>query len=386
MRKPICFLLTVIGFSPLQGRASGQTTNPPINGPSTDLRGNSVHPDFAMNALFKRQDGWIGADGAHSVALSPMWTLWLFSDTWVGSVRAGKRTNATIVNNSVALQDGREVGATMEFVIRRGADGKPTALIVPADGRGWFWLQAGSYISGRLYLFLTQVERTGQAGVFGFRVIGQWLGVVENPNDHPSRWFVKQSKLPFTIFEPKRVLTFGAASLVDGEYFYAYGTDEDVTAFGRDRHLIVGRVAKDRVADFSAWRFLGGGQWKSDFKSVSRLANEMGSEGSVTLVSNLNRYVLVYSKNGLSDEIRIRTAPTASGPWSPPATVFRCPEMQWDKRIFCYAAKAHASQSSADELLVSYVANSFDFWHVAADARLYWPRFVRVKFEKNNAR
>jgi hypothetical protein len=53
--------------------------------------------------------------------------------------------------------------------------------------------------------------------------------------------------------------------------------------------------------------------------------------------------------------------------------------MERDKRIFCYAAKAHSSQGSDDELVLSYVANSFDFWQVVADARLYWPRFVSVK-------
>jgi hypothetical protein len=53
--------------------------------------------------------------------------------------------------------------------------------------------------------------------------------------------------------------------------------------------------------------------------------------------------------------------------------------MAKDKRVFCYNAKAHASLSRGDELVVSYVANSTDFWHVAADASLYWPKFIRVK-------
>jgi hypothetical protein len=29
-------------------------------------------------------------------------------------------------------------------------------------------------------------------------------------------------------------------------------------------------------------------------------------------------------------------------------------------------------------VVVSYVVNSFDFWQVAREAKLYWPRFVRV--------
>ena len=43
------------------------------------------------------------------------------------------------------------------------------------------------------------------------------------------------------------------------------------------------------------------------------------------------------------------------------------------------AAKAHATFSTDDELALSYVVNSLDFWQVARDASLYWPRFLRVK-------
>jgi hypothetical protein len=60
--------------------------------------------------------------------------------------------------------------------------------------------------------------------------------------------------------------------------------------------------------------------------------------------------------------------------------VYRCPEMNWSPKVFCYAAKAHPELTSApDELLISYAANSWNFWDLFNDARLYWPRFVRVK-------
>jgi len=75
-----------------------------------------------------------------------------------------------------------------------------------------------------------------------------------------------------------------------------------------------------------------------------------------------------------------RTAPEPWGPWSSPTVIYRCPEAKWDKQIFCYAAKAHPMLSSAThELVITYAANSFDLAQVLTDARLYWPRFVRVK-------
>jgi hypothetical protein len=54
-----------------------------------------AEPMRGMNAMFERKEGWIRADGAHSVALNGHRRLWLFSDTWVVSVRDGTRFDAT---------------------------------------------------------------------------------------------------------------------------------------------------------------------------------------------------------------------------------------------------------------------------------------------------
>src|SRR5262245_60263784 len=94
----------------------------------------SATPAPDLDALFDRADGWIGSDGAYSVALSPKRIIWLFSDTWVGKIRHSGRTDATIVNNSVGVQGG--VGERVTYSIARGPDGKAVALIVPSDGRG----------------------------------------------------------------------------------------------------------------------------------------------------------------------------------------------------------------------------------------------------------
>jgi len=152
-------------------------TSPALGAEPPVVRSAAPAPD--LDALFERADGWIGADGAHSVALSPRRTLWLFSDTWVGKVRDGRRTDATIVNNTVGVQEGS--GGRLAYTVARGRDGKPAALIVPADGRGWFWLQAGAADRGRLSLFLNQVEKTDDKSVFGFRSVGLWLGTVMDP-------------------------------------------------------------------------------------------------------------------------------------------------------------------------------------------------------------
>jgi hypothetical protein len=334
----------------------------------------SAAPAPDLDALFQRADGWIGADGAYSVALSPRRTLWLFSDTWVGKIRDGRRTDATIVNNTVGIQEG--VDGRLTYTIARDRDGKPVALIVPSDGRGWFWLQAGVADGGRLALFLNQVEKTDPKSVFGFRSIGLWLGTVANANQSPDSWRVEQVKMPNAVFTTNRILAWGAAVLRVGDDFYIYGTDERRGVILPNRQMVVARVPAKLLRDFTAWRYFRDGQWVEDHQNVSPLAGGFATEYSVTPFGK--GYLAVYTEGGLSPRIMGRMADNPWGPWSATAVLYECPEMARDKKLFCYGAKAHPTLSSGQELAVSYFVNSYDFWQVAREAKLYWPRFIRV--------
>lgn len=333
----------------------------------------------AMDARFQQTNGWIGADADYSVLLSPGRTLWLFNDTWVGSIRDGKRVDPIMINNSVAIQQGGRDTGSLRFVFSHDGDGRPASLIAPADRRGWFWPEAGAVVGKRLYIFLSQVEKTGAGGAFGFHFIGQSLGIVSNPQDDPTLWKVEQRKIPFSDFSSRQALAFGAAVLLQGDYLYIYATDQDIQSSDRSRHMVVARAPVGTVEDFSSWRFYVEGQWEKNPAKASPLIDRAATECSVSYLPALKRYILVYTENGLSPHILARTAVAPWGPWSEAATVYTCPEMSWDKRIFCYAAKAHPSLGSDNELVLSYVANSFNVWQVLADARLYWPRFVSVK-------
>ena len=68
----------------------------------------SVESAPAYDALFQRTNGWTGADGDFTVALTNGLTLWLFSDTFIGEVRNGHRINTTMVHNSAAWQHGTD--------------------------------------------------------------------------------------------------------------------------------------------------------------------------------------------------------------------------------------------------------------------------------------
>jgi len=334
------------------------------------------------DALFQREEGWTGADGAYSLVFAQNTILWLFGDTWIGQVREGEHRNATIVNNSIGIQEGRQPpAASLNFYYRQTPDGKPAAFIQPAEDRSWFWIYHGIRNSQGLYLFLVQIGRTAGEADFGFAVIGNWLAHIPNPQDPPGRWRVRQSKIPWSQFSSAGDTLFGSALLRDDGFVYVYGTRDEKLKGALTKHMIVARVPEAMLGDFDQWRFFAAGRWVADYSKAATLCSNIANEYSVSFQTALRQYIVVYSENGFSENVVARLAPDPCGPWSDPIRLYQCPEADWHKDIICYAAKGHPELSlSADELIITYIANSTDFYRMAGDARLYRPRFVRVRF------
>jgi len=192
------------------------------------MLGTSIKVLPQYDVLFSNEKGWTGADGAYSVALTPNTTAWFFGDTWIGQVKNGQHVNATLVNNSMAIQYGKDPAtATMGFFYGHSADGSVAAFIQPEDGRGWFWMFDGVVTPKGLYVFLIQIERTGRDSVFDFKVIGSWLGQVDNPKDPPSEWRIRQFKVPWVEYSDTRGILWGSAVIQVKNDLYIYGTAED---------------------------------------------------------------------------------------------------------------------------------------------------------------
>ena len=332
--------------------------------------------------LFQRSTGWIGADGDFTVALTNDLTLWLFSDTFIGEVRRGRRVHATMINNSAAWQHGVDpTHARVEFFYAKSTEGAPASIITPRDKKGWFWLFDGVMVRKKLFLFLLQIDRTNDKSGFGFRQMGTWLGEVSNPLAPPTQWHMTCRRIPFAQSGANGRRLFGSATLTRNGFVYIYGTDE---RNGGSRAMILARTPEKSLGDFSTWRFRTHGGWSTKAEKAEHLCGAIATEYSVSWLPSLRRYVLICTENGLSEKIIARTAPEPWGPWSPSKVVYRCPESKWTKQeqVFCYSAKAHPMLATApDELILTYVANSFNFTQIVNDARLYLPRFVRAKLQ-----
>ena len=371
--------------------------------------------DEAWNAAFTRSAGWNGGDVAGSVDLGDGRTLWLFGDTLFGPVADGKRVAGNVMfNNSVALQSAGRA-RTLEFVTGRpDAKGKPTALFPPtraADAdvnQHWekneeYWPTGGGCaveIDGkrRLYVGLFRIRKPkNDGGTWGFRHVGNSLGIIDDVGLPPAEWKTRVVALPMAVGDavtekqsvaPPTALSFGEVFLPytrgDEAGFLIYGVRSPKQ--GR-RQLIVAFTTYAALEDFSQWRYFSGKDlWSKTAADAVALCDDIAPEFSIEPLhvkspTPFDGYVLVQNEPMLGPGILVRTAQSPLGPWSAPREVFRPAEVARDKSLFSYAAKGHGALSPSGELLISYIVSAHDFWRLFREAALYRPRFIRVPLD-----
>lgn len=371
--------------------------------------------DEAWNAPFTRITGWNGGDVVGSVALGDGRTLWLFGDTLFGPVADGKRVAGNVMfNNSVALQSADDA-RTLEFVTGPpDAQGKPTALFPPTraadadvnlhwEANEEYWPTGGGCaveIDGkrRLYVGLFRIRKPKQdGGTWGFRRVGNSLGIIDDVGLPPDRWTTRVVALPMALGDsvtaqqsvaPPTALSFGEVFLPyargDETGFLIYGVRAPVK--GR-RQLIAAFAPRNELENFARWQFFAGDErWSADAADAATLCDDIAPEFSLERLHahsprKYEGYVLVQNEPMLGPGILVRTAPSPLGPWSAPREVFRPAEVAGDKDLFSYAAKGHVALSPPGELLISYVVSAHDFWRLFREAALYRPRFIRVPLD-----
>ena len=342
-----------------------------------------VKIDTDYDELFTRTKGWTGGDIAHTVPLSDSMTLWLFGDTWIGKVKNNRHVNSKMISNSVAIQYGKAANKKNLRFYYKTIDGKPAPLFTPDDGNGQFWLDRGGIkAKNDLYLLASQIVKLeNDTSVSGWKSIGNWILKIDNAIDEPDKWSYKTFRIPFFLNTDETQIDFGIPQFIKDGHIYIYGCE--FLKKENERYMLLARVPEGQILNFEAWEFFSKGQWEKDFRNADRLCNHFGAEYSVSYHPFLNKYITVYTELGESEKIMLRTSANTEGPWSEQVEVYRAPEPNRSKNYFCYAGRSHIELSGSKDLLISYVCNSWDFWEMAADARIYRPRFIRIEFEDN---
>lgn len=315
----------------------------------------------AMNAYGDTGGRWSGADGAYSLP-TDYGTLWLFSDTIMGTVaKDGSRPwTSPFIHNSIIVDRGGVLAT-----LTGGTVAAPRSLFAPegaVEGQRWYWLGDATAQGRRLDVILYEFVRTGN-GVFDFAYRGCAVGTADLATGQ------------IVQVTPRAVVGvhWGAAIMELGDWLFIYGVDDQVWR----KFLHVAVAPKGALADARQWRYWTGSAWSNDEAASRAVVEGVGNEFSV--MPFRGEYWLVSSdaREPLSAKIQLIRADRPQGPFSSPTLLGRTPESGGN--LFTYSSKAHPQYCTNDSLLVSYCVNSTQVADVYADVHNYRPRFVRVR-------
>jgi len=323
--------------------------------------------------LFRSSSNWLGADGAYSIYLGDERTLWLFGDTWIDAVGSGSRRNAKMVRNSVAIQRGLDPSqAIMEFFWKSTHDGSPGAFFETGTDE-WYWPGHGVRTEHNLVLFLNRLRRTSTG--LGFESVGWAAVMVDSPADEPPTWRINILDAPPDSFG---IQVGFASALRIREHVYAFGSaDPDKTHSIYAVRWPLADVAKGRLVNPEWW---GGTQagWNAENSRLPRepLLTDAQAEMTIHFDYGSGQFLAVQSVGFGKAHIAIRSAPSMTGQWSAPKTIFEPPENDRPNMIV-YAGKAHPQLEGAD-LVLTYATNNAEFSEHFSVPDSYYPHFIRL--------
>lgn len=325
--------------------------------------------------LFHAEPRWLGGDGAYSIDLGNERVLWLFADSFIATSAALRRSESRMVHSSVAIQQGRDpTSAGMAFYWRETA-GQPQSFF-PESGTVWHWPSHGALVDHRLLIFCMRL--VAASGGLGFDTVGSVAVAIDDPAADPRSWQLQWLALPVNALD----LIYGSAVFVDGDRLYAYSATD---AANHDLYLVRWTRSQVLAGDLLSpeWWRPDLGQWTSQQQLTGRPLPALRSgqtELSVHAESHVGGWLEVQTEGFGASSISTRRAGVLTGPWLGYAPLFTPPEAT-RPNVLLYAAKAHPELMGA-ELVITYASNSTDFAELVNDVTLYFPRFVRVRFER----
>jgi len=320
---------------------------------------------------------WLGADSNFSVVLSPTLALMTFQDTFVGGATGTSRSGSHMVGNTVARIGCDGGTATIDYHWG-GAAGDHQALFDEQAANGSrLWVQRPWLHEGKLFLTGTRVTSDAQ----GFDEQGMTLARVDNPLDAPEAWHIEY----FNLTDQR--LTVGKGVVATAEHVYLFTPYQ--------ANMILARIAKPRlleasISESSLQYLKADGSWAEGLVAASakKLGIPANTGLSVRYHAASKRYLALFTDTSgwPSASIAVSSAAALEGPWTPPAEVYRVPEMDpqaagYDADTICYGAAEHEAWSGDPdrELLFTYTCNSNEFAKLLANLDIYVPRVVTLE-------
>ncbi len=326
----------------------------------------SLPESYFTNLFIRSCCGFTGGDGTYSVLLPDGRTVWIFGDTFLGTVHPDKtreRETPIFIRNSFVIQDGDSL--TTLHQVRNNRDA--SMIIPPAvmeneamnEGMVWFWPGDGLIEEGKLKVFISLFAQP-DTGMWGFRWESTWLATFTLPG-------IKEVELVEIPYSQAMQVHYGHAVLEEQDYTYVYGAHD-----GRPH---AARYPAGNVS--GPWEFFNGSSWLSD-PARSRPMGDFHASEQFTVLKIKDKYVYITQMDSFSTEICSFVSETPYGPWTGQSLLYTTPIPGDDKNLITYNAIAHPQFMDRERILVSYNMNSFQLEDHFTNADIYRPRFIWV--------
>lgn len=327
-----------------------------------------IEPDSTFNQLFTRSGGgFTGGDGTYSVLLPDGRTVWIFGDTFLGTVKEDStrdKMEPIYIRNSFVVQNGEEL-----VTITSGTKKKRTTLISPPEGISlnipedsvWYWPGDGLIEDGSLKLFVSKFHQFGE-GMWDFAWLGGAVATFSLPD-------LTQTDLDTIPSFKLNGIHFGHAIIEDDVHTYIYGLRKG-KAYGA-------RAKKGEIT--GSWQYYSSGNWIDEAEKATPVLDVTASE-QFSVLYHKNSFYLISQLGELSPEVWAFKSDKPYG-WQKEngKRIYSINLPFNNPNLFVYNALVHPQFiDEQGRILLSYNTNSHRLQDHFDNAHIYKPRFVRI--------
>ena len=305
-------------------------------------------------------DRWTGSDGAYSAKLPDGRIVWMWGDTFLGTVNADHSRNPQgFIHHAFTMMNAD--GTLGETIYKKNDGFGDRALIHTTDGQTYYWLGDGTVEGDKYRQFAYRIVGGVIVGV-DVATFSLPAFTLDGVTAMPGAWIPGQGY-------PRQ---YGVSIVEEDDYTYIYGCE---TGGVLSKELHVARVPRGQLLS-GTWEYWTGSGWSTLPLLSARIRSGVADEMSV--VKTKTGYRAVASLVGIGSQIYMYTAPRPEGPWSAGTLLYTTPES--NAKTITYNAKEHEHFAGTDHIVISYNVNvhTGDTTGLYEDVDNYRPRWIRV--------
>jgi hypothetical protein len=336
--------------------------------------------DTTFDTFFQQNGpGWTGGDGTYSLLLPDGTSLWMWSDSYIGTVNPTTRLRSNYLftaHNSLTIQN--QTASTLTTV---GYPPKTSSYFVPTTKSDWFWQGSSLLVEPTPGTYQIEIMLTQWTPTLKF--VGESVATVNWPS------YTIASITPVALTSTSIEWGSDIMQAADG-YYYIYGIKNPPS------DLKLPYVARTTSVNYltqpAQWTYWNAttSQWVTSLTQATPLSGvaAITPEYSVNqLTATTGTFYMLTGMNPVKpaypdwNQVVTYYSCNPQGPWSNKTVVYTTPEAGAPGcktgNLVTYNAKAHPEFTDSSGILLTYNVNALNSQDLVC-ANDYIPRFIRI--------